>query len=431
MKAFIINGARNGEEFTSRIAEAIGDAVRSGGGEAEVFDAWKKRIEPCVGCDGCGYRTPGICVRKDDGGVIAERTAACDLMVFVSAVAFGTYSAAAKRAIERTMPNLLPFFLRYRGEMHHRMRYVKLPALLTAGWQENADEEAERLFRKVGERNGINYLAPAFSSFVVSGRPGQADLAAEIGKALSAMKSKPGPATPVLPLPGPDPGPFAGGTTGTVLLISGANCRNSNSAAIADYVAGRIRAAGGRTSIIDLSEAGFLKGNPEALIAALGSADRILFINPLYHDTLSYATTLALEQMAKRRAGLPASLPVSAFVHSGYPESVHARTAVAVLRKFVSEMGWLWMGGFSAGATSPIGGKPLEEAGGLTKNLRKGLDIAAEALAQGRPIPEAAVRAAARPFIPHVLFLRMGNYLTRKNARKKGIKNLNARPYAR
>jgi multimeric flavodoxin WrbA len=431
MKAFIINGAAPGEGETSRLAAAVEDSLAARGWETDIFDVRGKKVGYCTGCDACATKTPGICARNDDGRAIAEGTARSDLMVFVSAIRFGSYSSTAKRAIERTVPLLLPYFLKSRGELHHRFRYAKPPSLLVAGYQEEADEERARIFLKLAERNGVNYLSPSFGSLVVSGPAEASRLAARIGETLDRMGSGPSPTTPMLPLPAPGPGPFVNIRSGPVLLVAAANFPKSNSRAIMDYVAQRVTGKGIQCASLDLQASGLLKGNPESLIEAVRSASRVLIINPLYHDTLSYAATLALEQMAARRADLPAAVPFGAIVHSGYPEPVHTRTAVAVLRRFATEMGWPWMGALTAGATSPIAGEPLEKAGFLTRNLRRGVDIAAVGLAAGGPIPPEAAAVAAKPVLPPALYLGAGNYLMRKKARKIGIRNLEDRPYSR
>jgi hypothetical protein len=86
--------------------------------------------------------------------------------------------------------------------------------------------------------------------------------------------------------------------------------------------------------------------------------------------------------------------------------------------------------GLTAGATSPIGGQALEKAGWMTKHLRAGLDIASQALAQGQPMPDAAVRSAAKCFVPPLFFRWVANRMMRSKAGRTGM-DINARPYAR
>ncbi len=430
MRAFIISGARDAADPTAALGRKTAEGLRAKGWEVDLFEVWEKKVGYCRACGTCGDKTPGICALKDDGRTVIERTAECDLMVFVSAVAFGGYSAAAKRAVERTMPNIHPLFLRHRGEFHHRMRYAKHPSLLVVGWQPGPDDEAAAIFLKLGERNALNYLSPGCGGLVVSGSPDAPDVDGRLASAVERALASPWETTPPLPIPGPDPEVEAAPASGPLLLVAASNRRRSNSRAIMDGLATRIEKAGGRCATLDVPTNGFLQGKNDDLLGAFRSSSRVVFISPLYHDQMTFTATSVLESLAARRSVFAAPLDFAAIVHSGYPEPVHTRTALAVCRKFTSEMGWRWAGGLTTGATSPIGGRPLEQAGGLARNLRRALDVAAEALAAGRPIPREAARIAAKPSLPPFLFVRAGNYLIRKNLKKAGVKDYGARPYA-
>ncbi len=430
MRAFIINGARDAAEPTAALGRKTAERLLAKGWDVDLFNVWEKKVAYCRACGTCGDRTPGICALKDDGRAVVERTAECDLMVFVSAVTFGGFSAAAKRAVERTMPNIHPLFLKHRGEFHHRMRYEKHPALLAVGWQPGPDKAAEAIFLKLGERNALNYLSPGYGGVVISGAPAAPDVDERLAAAVDRALVSPWETTPPLSIPGPDPEISADSPAGPLLLVSASNRRHSNSRAIMDGLATRIEKAGGRCATLDVPVNGFLPGKNEDLVGAFRSSGRVVLISPLYHDQLTHMAISILEGLAARRDAFAAPLRFSAIVHSGYPEPAHTRTAIAICRKFASDMGWRWAGGLTAGATSPIGGRPLEQAGGLARNLRRALDVAAEALAAGRPIPDGAARIAAKPSLPPFLFIRAGNYLIRKNLKKAGLKDYGARPYA-
>lgn len=430
MRAFIINGARDAAEPAAALGRKTRDILLTRGWDVDLFDVGEKKVAFCRACGSCGTKTPGICALKDDGRTVAERTAECDLMAFVSDVTFGGFSPAAKRAVERTMPNIHPLFLKHRGEFHHRMRYEKHPALLVVGWQPAPDDDAAAIFLKVGERNAVNYLSPGYGGAVISGPPGQPDTDARLVAAIDRALASPWETTPPLAVPGPDPAVVASPSAGPLLLVSASNRRHSNSRAIMDGLATRIEKAGGRCATLDVPADGFLRGDNEDLLGAFRSSARAVFISPLYHDQLTCTAMSVLVSLAARRSVFTSPLDFAAIVHSGYPEPVHTRTALAVCRKFASDMAWRWAGGLTAGATSPVGGRPLEQAGGIVRNLRKALDIAAEALAAGRPIPDEAVRIAAMPSLPSFLFVRAGNYLIRKNLKKAGVKDFSARPYA-
>ncbi len=121
------------------------------------MDFHAAKIGACRVCNACAFRTPGECVVRDDGRDIPRLMAQSDLFAFVSGIRFGGYPAAAKRVFERTLPNVHPLFMMYRGEMHHRLRYPRRPFMLFVGWQPSADPEARLLYTRLTERNAINF----------------------------------------------------------------------------------------------------------------------------------------------------------------------------------------------------------------------------------------------------------------------------------
>jgi hypothetical protein len=56
-----------------------------------------------------------------------------------------------------------------------------------------------------------------------------------------------------------------------------------------------------------------------------------------------------------------------------------------------------------------VNGVPLAEGGGKTMGIRKSLELAAEALAQGQAIPQTAQDMMARPIMPPWAYRLMGD----------------------
>jgi len=80
-------------------------------------------------------------------------------------------------------------------------------------------------------------------------------------------------------------------------------------------------------------------------------------------------------------------------------------------------------GGMSAG-------RPLSEAGGMMRHQTHALDLAAEALAAGRPLPDEAVALMARLPIPAAAYRFAGDHGWRKLAKSHGAQRLlKARPF--
>ncbi len=120
-----------------------------------------------MGCFGCWVRSPGVCVIDDAGREVARLAARCDLLVFLTRLTFGGYSAELKKAVDRLIPNISPFFTKVRGEVHHRLRYAGAPRLLAVGLARQPDEEADGIFRTLLERNAVNMRSPAHAAVIV------------------------------------------------------------------------------------------------------------------------------------------------------------------------------------------------------------------------------------------------------------------------
>ena len=73
-----------------------------------------------------------------------------------------------------------------------------------------------------------------------------------------------------------------------------------------------------------------------------------------------------------------------AISNSGFPESSHNDLSLSISRRFAVECGFEWAGGFALGGGESIGGQPLEKAGRRVRNVRKSLELAADALGQWR-----------------------------------------------
>lgn len=124
-------------------------------------------VSYCAGCFGCWVKTPGNCLINDRGREIAEEIIRCQLLVIYTPVTFGGYSPEVKKAIERMIPNISPFFMKINGEVHHKPRYKRYPGLICIGVLPGPDPESELIFKTLAGRNAINFHAPAHSAGVI------------------------------------------------------------------------------------------------------------------------------------------------------------------------------------------------------------------------------------------------------------------------
>ncbi len=186
-QAFVLNGSSVAGSPPDLIGQALAHALCDQGWRVSKMDVHSSRILPCLACSACAFRRPGECALADDGRDIPRLMARAHLFAFVSEVRFGGYPAAAKRALERTLPVVHPCFTRYQGEMHHRLRYPRRPFMLFVGWQPQDDPEARSLYTRLAERNAVNYQAD-HRAVVLRGQLQPETLAEDIGKLMEEME---------------------------------------------------------------------------------------------------------------------------------------------------------------------------------------------------------------------------------------------------
>ncbi|MGZ9135865.1 MAG: flavodoxin family protein [Candidatus Deferrimicrobiaceae bacterium] len=158
---------KNGNQRELEISRLLVEEICSLGHSADLLNLEGIRIAPCTGCFGCWVKTPGACVIDDPGRDVARAALHCDLLVFLTPITFGGYSSELKKAVDRLIPLLSPYFVRIGEEIHHRARYPKYPPILGVGLLPVADPEQERIFRTLVGRNAVNYHSPFHMATVI------------------------------------------------------------------------------------------------------------------------------------------------------------------------------------------------------------------------------------------------------------------------
>jgi len=175
MNAVVLDGSRN--EQGQGIVALLTDALAQAGYATKVVALRDKTIAPCLGCFGCWIKTPGECVIDDEGRAVARAAARCDLLVHFTPVTFGGVSSELKKAVDRLIPNISPFFACVRGETHHQRRYPRCPSLIGLGTLPQPNREAEAIFKTLVEHNALNFRSARTAAAVVA-LDGTSDVAA-------------------------------------------------------------------------------------------------------------------------------------------------------------------------------------------------------------------------------------------------------------
>ncbi len=166
-EAYVLDGAREGDSAAEPVAGELLRRLGDAGWRAEAVRLREVEIAPCIGCFGCWTKTPGRCFRDDGAAEVARRAIRSGLLVYVTSVTFGGYASPLKKALDRMICLVSPFFQVVDGEVHHRPRYPRYPRLLGVGVAEGEDGERDRVFETLVHRNAINLHAQRWAAGVV------------------------------------------------------------------------------------------------------------------------------------------------------------------------------------------------------------------------------------------------------------------------
>ncbi len=168
----------------------------------------------------------------------------------------------------------------------------------------------------------------------------------------------------------------------------------------------------------------------DELVAEIAASDLFLLSTPVYVDALPYLVVRACEHIAAARAA-PGTAPVRflALANCGFPEALHTHLALDICRVFAERARLQLVGALGLGGGEALRGRAPDRAGWLARHVTRALDLAADALLSGKPVPEKAVELMARPLVPALGYTLLGDRGWRQKARAHGVADLHARPY--
>jgi multimeric flavodoxin WrbA len=186
--ALLFDGREDDDLTLSLLHDALVDGLTAGG---VTVDDWRLRDEKmawCSGCFGCWVKTPGECVYKDASHEVDRRAEEADLLVFLTPVTFGGYSALLKKALDHMIGIHLPYLKKMGEDTHHPARYDKVHDLLAVGTVpagEGGGAEAETFARLVA-RNILNLQPGRQVNAVVERGAGEAEVRTRVRQLLAA-----------------------------------------------------------------------------------------------------------------------------------------------------------------------------------------------------------------------------------------------------
>ena len=183
MKAVFFKGSppAGGDLLCNRASAAVMAKMKALDWEAKAFALAGMDIKACRGCFSCWVKTPGRCIIEDDQESILRAMAVSDLVIWLTPITFGGYSPELKKALDRIIPIILPFFNKVQGETRHPLRYAFRRRLLAIGTQKREDAGSEGIFHRLVERNALNMDNAEAVTMVFSGDVSLAEMEKRLG----------------------------------------------------------------------------------------------------------------------------------------------------------------------------------------------------------------------------------------------------------
>jgi hypothetical protein len=191
MKALLLNGKASENPTLEQVRRTLATELSVAGCALEVFELRHMDIAPCQGCFGCWEKTPGECLIDDASKEIARALVRAELLILLTPLTFGGYSSELKKALDRQICFISPFFMKIQGETHHKPRYPRSPRLLGLGVTKTKDPEAEGIFTTLVRRNALNFHSPLHASAVFDASAAQEMIRASIVNLLGELEMLP------------------------------------------------------------------------------------------------------------------------------------------------------------------------------------------------------------------------------------------------
>lgn len=119
MKLLIVNTLPQNDPSVQTAIQELRAAVPA----CKVMNAREMKISPCVGCNVCWLKTPGVCAIQDDYTEILKSYLEYDATVFLAGTALNFVDHHMKNVIDRLLPLATMYIHIVDGQCRHVPRY--------------------------------------------------------------------------------------------------------------------------------------------------------------------------------------------------------------------------------------------------------------------------------------------------------------------
>jgi hypothetical protein len=217
-----------------------------------------------------------------------------------------------------------------------------------------------------------------------------------------------------------------------LFLIGSPKAERSTSASIGNYLISKLEDSGIQFERAFIHRLVNREEKLQDLLDMINKADLLFLSFPLYIDSLPAPVIKAMEFIKEQQDKLEnkESKDFIAICNNGFPEASQCSVALNICRIFAKTCGFIWKGGLAIGGGGAINGRPLEGIGSMVRFIIAGLDITAQAIGEGKEIPQEAIEIVSKPYMPRYFYIHGGNVgwriQTRKYSEGKKVKN---KPY--
>ena len=206
-----------------------------------------------------------------------------------------------------------------------------------------------------------------------------------------------------------------------LLLVGSPKNMRSSSNMIGQYILERLADAGWNTEKECIYQVIKDETPMKETFEKIDNSDLIILSFPLYIDSLPSQTIRFMELVIGRGEGVKKGQRFMAVCQSGFPESHHSDDALRICSIFARDAGYRWVGALAVGGGGAIGGRDLNEGGGMLRNLRSALEITAHAIDQGMDVPSEARELTNKGIAPPWMYNWIVNRRWKKEARRNGV----------
>lgn len=165
MRVLILQGSSRGDRgITGMVVNSFVKGMKKADPSTEIHVEClaARKIEKCRGCFACWVKTPGSCCIKDDMEQIIEEYRSSDAVIAATPLYIDSMSSSLKKAWERLLPVMEPYF-EYDGVwVKHRIRSRRPKGLFVIGTCAMPETEQFdallQTFRRIAHNFGIGFL---------------------------------------------------------------------------------------------------------------------------------------------------------------------------------------------------------------------------------------------------------------------------------